>query len=245
MTILTERTATFNEICAIPVPEEDGRYMPVSNEYLSTAVIDCVKDVYSLTDDDLDITFGLSQSDQQMYGNIVVKNEALYNGKYDSGMSIAFRNSYNKSKAVGLAAGATCLICDNGQMSGDVVEMRKHTLNVFSHLDAMILRAVEGGGANFQKAMHHAEQLDGIELTKRRMAELTGLARYEGVLKPQQESVVLEQIKKSKHAEHDLPTAWGFHAHMTQAAKMGPAGNAITRHRKVQKFMEREFALAA
>jgi hypothetical protein len=73
MTILTERTATFNEICAIPVPEEDGRYMPVSNEYLSTAVIDCVKDVYSLKDDDLDITFGLATTSRRRWALLPVR----------------------------------------------------------------------------------------------------------------------------------------------------------------------------
>ena len=130
--VSTEKSATFADIAAIPVPAAKGRYMPVSNADLSRMVIDSVKSSYSLADDDLDIRFGLSQKDQQMFGSIIVKEQALLDRKFDSSLMFCFRNSYNKSLSIALLSGANCWICDNGQMVGDLIELRKHTLNVWN-----------------------------------------------------------------------------------------------------------------
>lgn len=219
--------------------------MPVANGDLSRMIIDCVKSTHSLENDDLDITFGLSQKDQQMFGQIVVKNEALYDRNFDSGLMYAWRNSYNKSLSVAALGGASCFICDNGQMAGDVMELRKHTTNIWSELETIVIRCVEGGGANFQKAMNQAQQMNSIELDERRMAELAGYARYQGILAPQQESIVLEEIRNPSHEAHGVASAWGLQCAFTQAMKHGPAGESIGRHRKTQEFFEAEFALAA
>ena len=243
--VSAEKRVTFEEIASVPVPEASGRYMPVSNADLSRMVIDSVKSSYSLRDEDLDIGFGLSQKDQQLFGSIVVKEQALLDREFQSSMMFCFRNSYNKSLSVALLSGANCWICDNGQMSGDLVELRKHTLNIFSDLETLVTRCVEGGQATFDKAMYHAKQLSRIELSERRMAELTGVARYEGVLMPQQESIVLEEIRNPSHEEHALQSAWGLYNAFTQGMKKGPAGDSMARHRKTQEFFEGEFALAA
>ena len=243
--VSVDKSATFADIASIPVPEAKGRYMPVSNADLSRMVIDSVKSSYSLKDDDLDIRFGLSQKDQQMFGSIVVKEQALLDRKFDSSLMFCFRNSYNKSLSIALLSGANCWICDNGQMVGDMMELRKHTLNVWNDLDTLVTRCVEGGQANFDKAMYHAQQLNRIELDERRMAELTGYARFQGVLMPQQESIVLEEIRNPSHEEHAVQSAWGLYNAFTQGMKRGPAGESMTRHRKTQEFFEAEFALAA
>lgn len=240
-----EKSVTFNEIASVPVPEAKGRYMPVSNADLSRIVIDSVKSAYSLKDEDLQIGFGLSQKDQQMFGSIVVKQEALLDRDFQSSMMFCFRNSYNKSLSVALAAGANCWVCDNGQISGDVTELRKHTLNVWNDLENLVTRCVESGQGSFDRAMYHAKQLNRIELDERRMAELTGYARFQGVLMPQQESIVLEEIRNPSHEEHALESAWGLYNAFTQGLKRGPAGDYMARHRKAQDFFEAEFALAA
>ena len=66
--VSVERRVSFEEIASVPVPEAKGRYMPVSNADLSRMLIDGVKSKYSLKDEDLDIGFGLSQKDQQLFG---------------------------------------------------------------------------------------------------------------------------------------------------------------------------------
>ena len=243
--VSAEKRVTFDQIASVPVPEASGRYMPVSNADLSRMVIDSVKSTYSLTDQDIDIQYGLSQKDQQMFGSIIVKEKAMLDREFMSSLMFCFRNSYNKSLSVALLSGANCWICDNGQMVGDVEEVRKHTFNIWTELETIVTRCVEGGLSSFDKAMYHAKQLNRIELSERRMAELTGVARYEGVLMPQQESIVLEEIRNPSHEEHAVQSAWGLYNAFTQGMKKGPAGDSMTRHRKTQEFFEAEFALAA
>ena len=130
--VSAEKRVTFDQIASVPVPEASGRYMPVSNADLSRMVIDCVKSTYSLTDQDIDIQYGISQKDQQMFGSIIVKEKAMLDREFMSSLMFCFRNSYNKSLSVALLSGANCWICDNGQMVGDVEEVRKHTLNILT-----------------------------------------------------------------------------------------------------------------
>tara|TARA_R110000824_G_scaffold22371_6_gene81989 strand:+ start:461 stop:1204 length:744 start_codon:yes stop_codon:yes gene_type:complete len=243
--VSVERRVSFEEIASVPVPEAKGRYMPVSNADLSRMLIDGVKSKYSLKDEDLDIGFGLSQKDQQLFGSIIVKESALLDREFKSSMMFCFRNSYNKSLSIALLSGANCWICDNGQMVGDLIELRKHTLNVWNDLDTLVTRCVEGGQANFDKAMYHAKQLNRVELDERRMAEITGYARFQGVLMPQQESIVLEEIRNPSHEEHAVQSAWGLYNAFTQGMKHGPAGDSMARHRKTQEFFEAEFDLVA
>jgi hypothetical protein len=58
---------------------------------------------------------------------------ALLNFKKDHnelGLSVAFRNSYDRSMSIGLAIGASVFICDNLALNGDIAVMKKHTKNV-------------------------------------------------------------------------------------------------------------------
>lgn len=66
----------------------------------------------------------LNQRQQQMFGNYVLEGDAK------TQFSIGFRNSTNKSLAIGFCAGLNIVVCSNLQFSGDWLAFRKHSANL-------------------------------------------------------------------------------------------------------------------
>ena len=241
--VMAEKMVTFEQAASIVVPQATRSYMPVANGDLIRTVGDILKTTFGVDDSALTLTLGLSQKDQQMFGAYIVKSEALTDTRFQSRMMYCFRNSYNRSLSIAAAAGAHCWVCDNKQISGEVVELRKHTTNIWRDLEPLLLKTAQGAAGEFSKAMGQAKQLAGAELNQRQMFQLVGVAQGEGVLKPQQASVAIREIKEASHEEHSAPTAWSLYNAFTQGIKRGNAGTEITRHHKVQKFFDAEFAL--
>ena len=100
--------ASFNDICAVPVPQATESYAPVANGDLVRLIKDRIDTVL-----DMGIRsegYALSGKDQQMYG--VIPLDTGMDTK-DTGMSIGFRNSYDRTLSVGIASGSQVFVCSN------------------------------------------------------------------------------------------------------------------------------------
>jgi len=232
---------TFEEAAAVPVPEATRTYMPVSNGDLIRMVEQVLVDEYGCKASELVLTLGMSQKDAQLFGCYVVP--AVANERFKSRLMYAFRNSYNSTLTVAGAAGAHCFACDNLEIAGEVVEMRKHTTNVFDDLDPMLRRVARQAAGDFEVSMLHNEQMSEIEMTQEEMWAFVGVARGRKVLKPQQANVVYREIESPSVEDHAVNNVFGLYNAHTQGMKLGPAGDLITRHHKLHRYFEKEFAL--
>jgi hypothetical protein len=132
-------------------------------------------------------------------------------GTSESGLAIALRQSYDKSIALGVAAGAQVFVCDNLMFDGSAFKiMRKNTTNVWDDFVGMI-RAQIATSLDAYTTM----QVD-VEALKR--------------LKPNQATVAYADWDQPRHDEFAGRNLWGLYNCVTEGLKKGRAGNTIDRH---------------
>ena len=233
------RFCTFEDVAAVPIPEATRTYQPVANGDLIRLVQGTVLEEFGCKAQDLQTTFALSQNDNQMFGCFVVP--AVANQRFHSQLMYCFRNSYNMTMSIAFAGGAHCWGCDNGQMSGEVVKMRKHTTNVLSDLQELCSAVVTQGVGVFNLAMQHNELLQNIHIDDNSAHAMIGIARGRDIIRSQQAEVIYREWKEPSFEGHSGEDAHSLYNCFTQGAKHGPAGQTMQRHRKVQKYFEAQF----
>src|SRR5664279_3505116 len=122
---------TRHELDLIPLPEATESYTPVSHYHLSDRLLTISRDIltdYVLTGE----KYALARQGNQLFAFLQFRN-----GDSDLGLSVAFRNSYDRSMSVGMAIGASVFICDNLALTGEIAVMKKHTKGVWSALEAV------------------------------------------------------------------------------------------------------------
>ena len=129
--------------------------------------------------------YALAKDGQRMFGLLGYESDVQ-----DMGLSIAFRNSYDKSCAVGLAVGSSVFVCDNLALTGEITVLRKHTANVIEDLEMAILRLVYKSKSNFISIVKSAEKMRAVPLSDDQAFEQLGLLVGRGILMPRQLPVV-------------------------------------------------------
>ena len=234
------RQCTLEDVCAVPVPVATDSYNPIPNGDLIQMLKEAVKRVYNVGEGDMNLSLALSGKDQQMFGSLTVGSKALTSDRFKSSTTIVFRSSYNKSLSVTFAGGAHSWVCSNLQISGEIVELRRHTTDIWTDILALIERVVRGARGNFENSMATAKSLSGIKMSYDESCRLIGLAQGHKVLRPQQASVVLQELEMPSHEEFRPETAWSLYNHFTEGLKRGRACEALARHHRATQFFDRQ-----
>jgi hypothetical protein len=145
-------------------------------------------------------------------------------------LSIAFRNSYDKSMSFGMAFGAQVFICENLALNGDIVVMKKHTKSIMDTLEDTVI-------ANTYKAQKHYQNVivDSERLKARRMEnidafQMMGLLFGNDIIGPRQLTVLRDQWLRPRHPEFQPRNGWSFLNSTTEALKTSPPNLAIEKH---------------
>ncbi len=216
--------ASMEDLAAIPLPKETHSYKPVSHNALASMLGAIASDL--LPEFELVNTqFGLARDGQQMFGVHTLKN-----GSSAMGLSIGFRNSYNKSLSVGIAVGSTVFVCDNLCLQGDVTVLKKHTLNVVASIEALALSAIYKSRSAFNQIKHDAEIMKGIPLTDEDAYRTIGLLYGNGVITPRQIPVVKNEWLKPSHSDFEERNVWSFYNACTESLKSSPPQSIMERH---------------
>lgn len=222
----------FEMLANYPIPEKTRTYQPVSHTELATLVkntsqellrLNCVQEHYAVARD----------------GQRLFALQTFDDGLSDLGMgiSVGFRNSYDKSMSLGLAMGFKVFVCDNLAISGEITIMRKHTKNVWQEVDQALVHTLYRKGPQ----MIDNFRADVTSLQKSVMDELAGfefLGRLFGlqILSPTQMSVAANewrwQVKSQKEAGG--PTdAWQLYNAVTHSLKSTPPQHIMERHKQL------------
>jgi hypothetical protein len=220
-----------DELEAIPVPEATASYQPVSHFVLANTLATIGQDLlrgYTLAKEQ----YGLARQGKQMFA---IQTYSRDNS--EMGLSIGFRNSYDKSMAIGIAIGATVFVCDNLALTGEITVLRKHTANVWSALEETVIATLYRSQHNFDRICEDAEVLKGRELENDEAFRTMGLLFGNNIITPRQLPVLKRQWLHPCHEEFKPRNMWSFYNSCTEILKSTPPLQVMEKHIKLHTIL--------
>lgn len=213
------------ELATIPLPERTDSYQPVPHAELVRMVETIGRDIltgYRFDRDD----YGLARDGRQLFGT------HTYRVPEDDqmGLTIGFRNSYDKSLSVGLAVGASVFVCDNLAFTGDLTVMRKHTSNVLTDLEDMIIATIFRCRKNYHQISTDAESMAEHALADDEAFQMLGLLFGKSVLTPRQLPIVKKEWLKPSYEDFEPRNMWSFYNACTEGLKGSPPAKIMEKH---------------
>jgi hypothetical protein len=224
---------SLDDLRMIPLPNETRTYKPVSHYDLAVNLGEVSGGL--LRGYELDkAQYGLAREGQQMFGIHTYRN-----GMSSSmGLSIGFRNSYDKSMSVGIAIGASVCVCGNLALTGDIAIMRKHTQNVWNDLEELTITTIYRSQHNFTRIVEDAEGMRGRYLGNDDAFRLLGLLYGNDVITPRQIPVVKKEWLSPTHEAFGERSAWSFYNACTEALKSSPPNKIMEKHISLHEIMK-------
>jgi hypothetical protein len=176
----------------------------------------------------------MARDGAQMFGVHTYKNGI----SGSMGLSVGFRNSYDKSMSVGIAIGASVFVCDNLALTGDIAIMRKHTQNVWNDLEELIITTIYRSQHNFTKIVEDAEVMKGKYLGNDDAFRLLGLLYGNDVISPRQIPVIKKEWLNPSHDDFSSRSVWSFYNACTEALKTAPPNKIMERHIALHNILE-------
>jgi hypothetical protein len=227
MSLLVHRggqIVTRDDLALVPVPEATDSYIPVPHNNLADTLSTIGRDIlkgFTLSNEQ----YALAREGQQMFGVLAFRNDHA-----ELGLSIGFRNSYDKSMAIGIAIGAEVFVCDNLALTGDIAIMRKHTANVWSSLEDIAISTLYRSQQNFRKIVEDSETLKGRVIDNSEAFKMIGLLFGHGILTPRQLPVVKKEWLTPSYDDFRPRTMWSFYNACTEALKSCPPLVIMEKH---------------
>ena len=227
MSLLVHRgghIVTRDDLALVPVPQATDSYLPVPHEHLAETLSTIGQDIlkgFTLHKEQ----YALARDGNQLFGVHVFKSADT-----ELGLSIGFRNSYDKSMAIGIAIGAEVFVCDNLALTGDITIMKKHTQNVWQGLEDAAISTLYRSQKNFEKIVADSETLKGRMLSDTEAFKLIGLMFGHGILSPRQLPVVKNEWLHPAHTEFEARNMWSFYNGCTESLKSCPPIMIMEKH---------------
>ena len=225
--------ATLEELREIPIPQETSTYKPVSHYDLATNLAEVSGTL--LRDYELERSqYGLAREGAQLFGIHTYRN-----GSDSMGLSIGFRNSYDKSMSVGIAIGASFFVCDNLALTGEIAIARKHTSNVWQDLEELTITTIYRSQNNFTRIVEDAQIMQGQYLSDNDAYRLIGLLYGNGIITPRQIPVVKKEWLTPSHDAFADRNTWSLYNACTEALKSAPPNRIMEKHIALHKLLNR------
>ena len=202
--------ASYDDLCAVPVPEATFRndtgnvaYLPV--KYSDFA--DATRSIFAqrLNAEPISECYALAREGQQMFGRIVFP----WGEDARRGLQVCLRSSYDRTIANQVAAGLSTFICANGMLDGEAMISLKHTAEVGTRLPRMIQEMAQRAGNVAQKMQDRLSSWEEVEMGDDLFFAYVGILRGRGIITPTIESAAINYWKACRsgnlHAEHSDP----------------------------------------
>jgi hypothetical protein len=243
------RTSDPEVIFSVPVPQATNYYRPVSNRSLHQAITGNLNAAgFNIEAEQ----YSLALNGQVCLGVMRVSKPSDYNSPMHR--SVAFLNSYNKTKKVTFTAGAMVRVCSNGVfLSENQTYRRKHSGSVNEDLTCNIMDIIEEMDSEYNRAMKLAEQLQQIEVNYDVASTFVGDAYLKNLLSPHMMASFLESIATNKdfamleNRSQDIQelkgTAWQLYNNATEALKRSVPSEYVKRHADLSNWFVEEMGL--
>ena len=227
-TLITSREVKLDDLTAIEMPEATNTYVPVSHYDLAMnvgsigeRVID--KELHSKR-------FGLARNGQHMFATYTFKND-----EDEVGMSIGFRNSYDKSMSIGVCVGAKVFVCENLMMTGEVTFMRKHTGNILEELNSLIFNVLYNSEDKFSTLQEDKESMKTVDISNQDAWSTMGVLFGKGIINTPQISIMRKEWKNPSHDDFKPKSLWSLYNAGTEALKTCSPTRMMGSHIKLHK----------
>ena len=227
-TLITSNAVGINDLQAIDMPKPTRTYVPVSHYDLAMnigsigeRIID--KELHSHK-------FGIARKGQHMFGTLTYKNP-----EDEIGLSIGFRNSYDKSMSIGVCVGAKVFVCENLMMTGEVTFMRKHTGNILEELNSLIFNVLYNSDDKFQQLQEDKEAMKEIDVNNQKAWQTMGVLFGKGVINTPQISIMKKEWKAPSHNDFKEKSLWSLYNAGTEALKTCSPTQMMGSHIKLHK----------
>lgn len=206
--------STMDEVRAIAVPEITDTFFPTPHAEVITMVESYAKGILDSSFTFKDNVFGLARKGQRLFGMLTFANS-----DDEQELAIAYRQGYDKTLPYGVALGTSVMICNNLDLSGDIVMSKKHTLNGWDAIKETTELALKNAPTIYHKHLQDAEDMKGVKITQQRGWEILGFLRGSNILKPVQLSKAFEQWGNPDY-DHPTDSLWGLFNSCTEALKL-------------------------
>ncbi len=231
------RAATLDDIRAIPVPLATRTYQPVPHEQLSSMLVEMAENLLP-NFSHASSHYGLAAEGNKMFGVHTFKssNTAM-------GLSIGFRNSYDRSMSLGIAVGASVLVCDNLALCGDITILRKHTLNVIRDMQTMALAGIYRSQQTYSQILEDAEAMRLQEIDDDQAYRMLGLVYGRGIITPRQIPVAHQEWQNPSYADFQPRTTWSLYNAFTESLKTTPPQSIMEKHLGLHQLFAQQYRL--
>jgi len=226
------KTATLEQLAAVPLPEETPSYKPLPHYDLALNTMRIGQEMLGTRGFQVDqAQFGLDRDGARMFGVV-----AFTDGVEGMGLAIGFRNSYDKSMSAGFAIGGRVVVCDNLLLAGELVVMRKHTGGIIEELRDKLVLTFHQAHQNWDSLVEDRGRMQALALTDDRAHEILGRAFGRGLIAPKQFLRVSREWRRPRHAEFEGRTLWSLYNAVTEVYKGLPVHLTMERHIQLHRF---------
>lgn len=230
-------TVDKTELFQVPLPAKTESYTPVAHYDLVNTIEKNVRSNFK----DLKIVssdYKLNGNGQQFMGMLHFQDQSNPNSELN--MSLGFRNSYDKSMAIGLASGAQIIVCSNGMMLGELNLLRKHTTNVWSDVNGLVSKSLDKLVENFEVVKKDMVNMRSHYIDQNELHRITGeLFMQEGLLTAQQLGIVKKEIQFSENfsmmSSEDM-SLWNLYNNITESLKIEHPSTLLNKHLDLHKY---------
>ncbi len=214
----------------VPVPESTDTYQPVSHYQLANTLEAISQDL--LKGHELQKTqYALARDGRQMFGCLT------FTGNGDTGLSVGFRNSYDKSMAVGIAIGAKVFVCDNLAFKGDITILRKHTSKVWEAIENLAISTLYKAGKAYEDILVDFEGMMGFALSQDEGYRMLGFLYGHGVLSPRQLTNAFQEWNTPTHEAFKERNLYSLYNSATEALKSCPPLSIMEKHSELHRLI--------
>ena len=223
---------TREELALIPYPDETATFKPLPHFDLANKVLTITQDLLKGFHVQKE-TYGVNRQGAQLFALISFYQE----NNPDHGISVGFRNSLDKSMAIGFVLGANVFVCDNMSLHGDISIMRKHTVNMFDDLENMLISTVYKSAEKLQLIDQALRLMQLQTINDTQAFSIAGNLFARGIVSPRQLPVLIEQWNKPLHATFEPRTLYSLYNGATEALKTSPPDEIMEKHIELHNFV--------
>jgi hypothetical protein len=220
-----------DELRLIPYPESTGTYQTLPHHILAEMVKQIGHDIltgFSFYKEE----YGLARDGKQLFAVHTYKNSNA-----EMGLSIGFRNSYDRSLSVGITIGASVFICDNLMFVGEIKAFRKHTSNLLQDIKQMILATIYSQKEKYSRLENDAARLKRIAVSDDIAFKVMGVLFGKNIITPRQLPVLKKEWLEPSYEAFKERNAWSLYNAATEALKTTPPHQRMEKQIQLHNLM--------
>lgn len=238
------------ELVHIPVPIATNSYCPVEHFKLLDTIERAALE-YGHVIDNLEVGIQSAKRDEEtilgakMFAIMRLKTNGAVGGD-NLRLDIGIRNSYDKSVAVGIVAGASVFVCDNMMITGEMQAIRKHTPNVWQDILPMVMAVLMIANKQHELDQQMRQDLMLHEINTHSGLDLLGSMAAHGYISyaggnSSMFATALREWQEPSFEEFNPRNVWSLYNACTFATKKSTLSNSMLDNAKVTCFFRDEF----